>query len=94
MKMAGVKRTCVIGLCLVALGLFAAGCSSDKAGSAQSGDAEKGATRLTGTYLEQDVTRNGEITNGKDPVRVLDREKIDQTGASDVNQLLRLQGVR
>jgi hypothetical protein len=77
----------------VALGWFVTGCSSHQPDASQSGKTEKEAT-LTGTYLKQDVTRNGEITNGKDNVRVLDREKMDQSGASDLNQFLRLQGVR
>jgi hypothetical protein len=94
MNVEHVKRMSAIGIPLVALGLLATGCCCDKAGSAQSGNSEKGATQLTGSYLKQDITRNGEITNGKDNVRVLDREKIDRSGAADVNEFLRLQGVR
>jgi hypothetical protein len=88
------KRVSVFGIQMVALGLLATGCSSDNTGSAQSGRTGEKPTSLTGTYLKQDVSRNGEITNGKDNVRILDREKIDRSGASDLNQFLQLQGVR
>ena len=88
------KRVFAIGVSLVVLGVFASGCRSNKEGSVQSSETEKGSTHLTGSYLKQDITRNGEITNGKDNVRVLDRDKIDQSGAADLNEFLRLQGVR
>ena len=93
MKAVRVSRNFSILVLLVALGWFVTGCSSHQPNAPQSGHTDKEAT-LTGTYLKQDVTRNGEITNGKDNVRVLDREKMDQSGASDLNQFLRLQGVR
>lgn len=78
----------------VAFGWFMTGCSSHQPSGSQTGQTEKGGTYLTGSYLKQDVTRNGEITNGKDNVRTLDRDKMDQSGAADLNQFLRLQGVR
>ena len=49
---------------------------------------------LTGSYLPQDVDRNGPVSNGKSNVQVLDRNDIDNTGATDVNQTLRKSGVR
>jgi outer membrane cobalamin receptor len=49
---------------------------------------------LTGSYLPQDVDRNGPVSNGKSNVQVLDRSDIDNSGATDVNQTLRKSGVR
>jgi hypothetical protein len=88
------RRSSLPWLLAIALGWFVTGCSSAKQGTVHSADTEKGATYLTGSYLLQDISRNGEITNGKDHVRVLDREKIDGSGASDLKQFLQLQGVR
>ena len=88
------RSASVFGVLLAALGLLATGCSSPKEGSTQSGQSGEKETYLTGSYLKQDVSKHGEITNGKDNVRVLDRDKIDQSGAADVNEFLRTQGVR
>jgi hypothetical protein len=82
------------GALLFALGLFLVGCASHEPVGGESGGNKAEPTHLTGSYLKQNVTKNGEITNGKDNVRVLDRDKIDQSGAKDLNQFLQLQGVR
>lgn len=76
------------------LGSFLLGCASHEPVGGENGGAKAEPTHLTGSYLKQNVTQNGEITNGKDNVRVLDRDKIDQSGAKDLNQFLQLQGVR
>ena len=88
------RKASVFGVLLAAIGFFATGCSSPKEGSTQNGQLGEKETYLTGSYLKQDVSKRGEITNGKDNVRVLDRDKIDQSGAADVNEFLRTQGVR
>ncbi len=48
---------------------------------------------LTGSYVPQDVERNGPVSNGKSNVRVLDQSDINQSGGADVNQTLRQLGV-
>jgi outer membrane cobalamin receptor len=48
---------------------------------------------LTGSYVPQDVERNGPVTNGKNDVRVIDRSDINQSGGADVTQTLRQLGV-
>ncbi len=82
------------GVLLGVIGSLLAGCASHEPVVEKSGSATAEPTELTGSYLKQNVSRNGEITNGKDNVRVLDRDKIDQSGAKDLNQFLQLQGVR
>jgi hypothetical protein len=44
---------------------------------------------LTGSYVPQDVQRNGPVTNGKSNVRVIDRSDIERSGGADINQTLR-----
>ena len=48
---------------------------------------------LTGSYMPQDVQRNGAVSNGKSNVRVIDGSDISQSGGADVTQTLRQLGV-
>ena len=48
---------------------------------------------LTGSYIPQDVERNGPVTNGKSNVRVIDGSDIKSSGGADVNQTLQQLGV-
>ena len=48
---------------------------------------------VTGSYLPQDVERNGPVTNGKNDVRVIDRSELNRSGGADVRQSLRELGV-
>jgi hypothetical protein len=48
---------------------------------------------LTGSYLPQDVERNGPVSNGRSNVRVIDQSDISQSGGADVTQALRQLGV-
>src|SRR5207247_1872184 len=48
---------------------------------------------LTGSYLKQNVRRNGRITDGPSQIIVLDRATIERSGASDLRQLLAHQGI-
>jgi len=50
-------------------------------------------TYLTGSYIPQNVERNGPVTNGKSDVRVIDRSDIDRSGGGNVQQTLRELGV-
>ena len=50
-------------------------------------------TSLTGSFIPQNVKRDGPVTNGKDDLRVLDQSDLNRSGGADVNQALRLQGV-
>ena len=44
---------------------------------------------MTGSYLPQNVSRNGPVTDGRNNVRVLDRSDIDRSGGADRKQSLR-----
>jgi len=48
---------------------------------------------LTGSYVPQDVQRNGPVSNGKSDVRVIDRSDINESGGANVTQTLRQLGV-
>jgi hypothetical protein len=48
---------------------------------------------LTGSYIKRDVRRNGVVTDGPDPVYVLDSEAIRNSGAADLRELLVFRGV-
>ena len=48
---------------------------------------------LTGSYIKRTVKRYGRITDGPDRVFVIDRETIERSGASDLKQLLVMQGL-
>ena len=50
-------------------------------------------TELTGSYIKREVHRNGMITDGADPVWVIDHKTIQTSGAADLRQLLIRQGV-
>ena len=52
-----------------------------------------GRVALTGSYIKQDIHRNGVVTDGPNPVVVLDNEAIRNSGAADLRQLLVLRGV-
>ena len=67
------------------------GCSTQKNATETSGQHYD---HLTGSYLPQDVDRNGPVTNGKDHVRVLDRSDIENSGGADLDQTLKKLGVR
>lgn len=49
---------------------------------------------LTGSYIKRNVRRRGVVTDGPDPVFVLDRKAIDLSGASDLSQVLFRTGFR
>ena len=44
---------------------------------------------LTGSRLKQKIRRSGRVTDGANPVVVLDRDTIEQSGAATLRQLLR-----
>ncbi|HWW02129.1 MAG TPA: hypothetical protein VNZ64_20685 [Candidatus Acidoferrum sp.] len=48
---------------------------------------------ITGSYVKREVRRNGQITDGMNPVLVIDSKSIQTSGASDLRQLLVRQGV-
>jgi len=50
--------------------------------------------QLTGSYVPQDVQRNGPVSNGKSNVRVIDGSDLDQSGGADLNQALRNLGAK
>src|SRR5437016_5482124 len=48
---------------------------------------------LTGSYIKQNIHRNGWITDGVSQVVIIDRATIEGSGASDLKQLLVHQGI-
>jgi uncharacterized membrane-anchored protein len=68
--------------------------ATDQAKQPQSqSDVEQGKTALTGSYIKKDIRRNGYITDGSSQVLVIDRNMIDQSGASDLKQVLIRRGI-
>jgi hypothetical protein len=51
-------------------------------------------TALTGSYIKRDVKRSGVITDGPNPVYVLDHDALNTSGASDLSQVLLRRGFR
>ncbi len=47
---------------------------------------------LTGSYIKQDLPRNGQIAVGTTPMYVIDSKTIQNSGAADLRQLLIRQG--
>jgi hypothetical protein len=45
-------------------------------------------TTVTGSHIKRDVRRNGLVTDGPNPVYVLDSKAIRDSGAADLRQLL------
>ena len=54
---------------------------------------QKGGTLLTGSYIRHNIRRSGQITDGPNQVLVIDRKAVEESGASDLRQLLSRQGV-
>ena len=48
---------------------------------------------LTGSYVPQDVERNGPVSNGQSNVLVIDQSDINGSGGANVTQTLRQLGV-
>jgi hypothetical protein len=75
--------------------------NSQAAGKAQPAKAaanntaqKKENTALTGSYIKRDVKRNGVVTDGPNPVYVLDQDAVQTSGASDLSQVLVRKGFR
>jgi len=60
---------------------------------AQTKPAQHQPTVLTGSYIKQNTRRNGVVTDGPNPVVVLDNEAIRNSGAADLRELLVLRGL-
>jgi hypothetical protein len=48
---------------------------------------------LTGSYIKRDINRSGVVTDGSNPVVVLDSEAIKNSGAGDLRELLLFRGI-
>jgi hypothetical protein len=49
---------------------------------------------LTGSYIKRNVRRQGVVTDGPNPLYVVDRKTIDLSGAADLSQVLIRTGFR
>lgn len=47
---------------------------------------------LTGSYIKRDVRRKGLVTDGPDPVYVIDQSAIQISGAADLREVLLRKG--
>ncbi len=56
--------------------------------SKASAPSKESKVELTGSYIKQDIRRNGHITDSQSPVYVIDSQAIQTSGASDLRQLL------
>ncbi len=75
--------------------IFAVGLAVGAAGCANQRGASENETRyqnVTGSYLPQNVQKNGPVTNGKDNLRIIDESEIQSSGGADLNQALRQLG--
>ncbi len=63
-----------------------------KANKAQHAASDK--VLLTGSYIKQDIRRNGQITDGPNMLCVLDSKTIRNSGASDLRDLLLRYGMK
>jgi hypothetical protein len=48
---------------------------------------------LTGSYIKQDIHRNGVVTDSVSPVVVLDSDAIQSSGAADLREVLVRKGL-
>ncbi len=90
-----------ISLAVISLGwllcLWGGGCASHKqqqsSANGQYGAADRDRYEyVTGSYIPQDVRKNGPVTNGKDNLRIIDRSEIDRSGGADLEETLRRLG--
>ena len=75
---------------MAALAAGLVGCAHDKDTTQTPG--QQNYRYLTGSYMPQDVDRNGPVTNGKNNVRILDSSDISNSGGATPSQVLRQQG--
>jgi hypothetical protein len=71
-------------------GLLVSGCAHQS--NETNGAPSENYKYLTGSYMPQDVQRNGSVSNGKSNVRVIDSSDLQESGGADVNQALRRLG--
>ena len=83
-----VAWTLVVGISA----LLASGCAHQNNAVETNGSQSENYKYLTGSYMPQDVERNGPVSNGKSNVRVIDNSDLQQSGGADVNQALRRLG--
>ena len=68
--------------------------AAKKVKAADNSAPQKESTALTGSYIKRDVKRSGVITDGPNPVYVLDHDALNTSGASDLSQVLLRRGFR
>ena len=97
------KRTWLLGAFAAALAFTSFGAvacdkakhekeAATKGTSVQAQSGEKGSTYLTGSYMKQDVRRNGRIMDSGSNVKVYDSKDISRSGQSNVRDFLIQQG--
>ncbi len=73
------------------LGIGVAGCASQEQSTAQN-DYDNQYPAVTGSYIPQNVQKNGPVTNGKDNMRIIGQSELQRSGGADLNQALRQLG--
>jgi hypothetical protein len=95
------KTTSGIGIFVLSILLAAASAAypEEKAKNTKQTTKEKDASQtkvtsagqpqyVTGSYIKQKINRDGQLTDGANPLVVIDQQTIERSGASDLKQLL------
>lgn len=83
------KMCLTFAMVLAAAGFLLSGCAHENNAANTASRNSQNYQYLTGSYVPQDVQRNGPVTNGKSNVRVIDNSDINRSGGADVGQTLR-----
>ena len=91
------KNTSLICVLSFLLAAASGALAQDKAKDTNHATKEKDASQtriasadhyVTGSYIKQKIHRDGQITDGPNPLIVIDQQTIERSGASDLRQLL------
>lgn len=75
----------------LALAIGAGGCASQREAT-QTNTQSDHYQYVTGSYIPQNVQKSGPATNGKDNLRIIDQNEIQQSGGATLEQTLRQLG--
>ena len=72
----------------------AKGAAAPQTKKIKSSAAQKEHVALTGSYIKRDIRRSGIVTDGPNPVYVLDNRSIQTSGGADLSEVLLRTGFR
>jgi hypothetical protein len=73
------------------LAIGAGGCASQREATQPSTQSDH-YQYVTGSYVPQNVQKSGPVTNGRDNLRIIDQNEIQQSGGATLEQTLRQLG--